>query len=142
TDVVRSVRADTVVLPLPRPLRLGAMTIEAREYALVRIATESGLTGKAYCLTRSVPVAEMVERLFAPHVVGRDPASVCEIWQECFRANVMVARTGVVRRALGLVDVALWDLAAQAAGVPLHEYLGAERARVPVMIVAAYPVAG
>jgi L-alanine-DL-glutamate epimerase-like enolase superfamily enzyme len=53
----------------------------------------------------------------------------------------MVGRTGLALRALGLVDVALWDVAAQRAGVPLYALLGREPAPVPAMVVAAYPVA-
>jgi L-alanine-DL-glutamate epimerase-like enolase superfamily enzyme len=141
TDLVASIRAETVVLPLPAPLRLGAMTIEAREYATVRVETESGLTGKAYCLTRNAPVAAMVDRLVAPYVVGGEAGAIRELWDGCIRANVTVARTGLARRALGLVDVALWDLAAQRAREPLFRRLGAEPPAVPVILVAAYPVA-
>ena len=44
-------------------------------------------------------------------------------------------------KALGLVDVALWDIAAQIAGVPLWRHLGATTPTAPAMMVAAYPVA-
>jgi L-alanine-DL-glutamate epimerase-like enolase superfamily enzyme len=142
TDPVRSVEASTVVLPLPQALQLGQMTIERREYATVRVTTASGLTGSAYCLTRDAPVTEAVDRLVEPHAVGRDSGDIPGLRERYLRANVMVGRTGLAVRALGLVDVALWDVAAQREGAPLHRLLG--RAAVPprVMMVAAYPVAG
>jgi L-alanine-DL-glutamate epimerase-like enolase superfamily enzyme len=142
TDPVRSVEASTVVLPLPQILRLGQMTIEAREYATVRVTTESGLAGKAYCLTRNAPVAEAVDRLVAPSVAGCDSGDIPGLRERYLRANVMVGRTGLAVRALGLVDVALWDVAAQREGVPLHRLLGRVAAPPAVMMVAAYPVDG
>jgi L-alanine-DL-glutamate epimerase-like enolase superfamily enzyme len=141
TDRVVSVEAGMVVLELPEPLRVGPMTVVSREYATLRLRTEDGLVGKAYCLTRNAPVAACVERLIAPSLRGADSSDIRGIWEQCIRANVMVGRTGLVLRALGLIDVALWDVAAQRAGVPLHALLGREPAPVPVIMVAAYPAA-
>ena len=64
-----------------------------------------------------------MERLVAPVVTGRD-ADPERRWEECSRATVAIGRTGLVVRAIGLVDIALWDIAAQAAGVPLWRHLG------------------
>jgi L-alanine-DL-glutamate epimerase-like enolase superfamily enzyme len=137
---VSAVRVGTATLPLPAPLRLGAMEITEREYAAVEVETEDGLVGKAYCLTRNAPVAACVERLVAPVVAGRE-ADPEPLWEECSRATVAIGRTGLVVRAIGLVDIALWDIAAQAAGVPLWRHLGGADPAVPVMMVAAYPLA-
>jgi hypothetical protein len=52
TDRVVSVEATTVVLDLPEPLRVGPMTMVSREYATLRLTTEDGVVGKAYCVTR------------------------------------------------------------------------------------------
>jgi L-alanine-DL-glutamate epimerase-like enolase superfamily enzyme len=141
SDPVASVEADTVTLPLPAPLQVGPMAISAREYATVRVRTTAGLVGKAYCLTRNAPIAATVDRLVAPAVAGGDTEDITGLRARVLRANVMVARTGFALRALGLVDVALWDIAAQREGVPLHRLLG-EAAPPRAMIVAAYPVAG
>jgi L-alanine-DL-glutamate epimerase-like enolase superfamily enzyme len=116
------------------------MEIREREYAGVQVETDDGLVGTAYCLTRNAPVAACVERLVSPVVIGRevDPE---RLWEECSRATVAIGRTGLVVRAIGLVDIALWDIAAQAAGVPLWRRLGGTDPAVPVMMVTAYPLA-
>jgi L-alanine-DL-glutamate epimerase-like enolase superfamily enzyme len=116
------------------------MTVTAREYAAVEVETEEGLVGKAYCLTRNAPVAACVERLVAPVVVGREADPVVR-WDDCSRANVAIGRTGLVVRAIGLVDIALWDVVAQQAGVPLWRHLGGIDPVAPLMLVAAYPLA-
>ena len=137
---VSAVRVGTATLPLPAPLRLGPMEVTEREYCAVQVETEDGLVGKAYCLTRNAPVAACVERLVAPVVTGRE-ADPQRLWEDCSRATVAIGRTGLVVRAIGLVDIALWDIAAQAAGVPLWRHLGGTDPAAPVLMVAAYPLA-
>jgi L-alanine-DL-glutamate epimerase-like enolase superfamily enzyme len=142
SDRVRDVRAATAVIPLPQPLRLGPMTVTQREYAAVRVTTEDGLVGKAYCLTREAPMAAIVDRMVAPHVAGRDAQDVEGAWDAAFRAGIVVGRVGLAVRALGLVDIALWDIAAQRAGVPLWRLLGGDGGPVDAMLVAAYGTPG
>ena len=137
---IRAVRAGTAVLPLPAPLQLGPMRVTEREYAGVEVETDDGLVGKAYALTRNAPVAACVERLVAPVVTGREVDPVAR-WDDCARATVAIGRTGLVVRAIGLVDIALWDLAAQAAGAPLWRHLGGADPAAPLLLVAAYPLA-
>ncbi|MFB7889464.1 enolase C-terminal domain-like protein [Cellulosimicrobium cellulans] len=174
---VVAVRTATTVVPLPQPLRLGAMTVERREYVGVRVVadTDDGRTvaGESYALTREAPMAELVDRLVAPHVVGREVVasdgiaareSVGAAWDAALRGSAIVGRVGLVRRAIGLVDVALWDLAGRLAGRPVWSLLddgadlagpphrgaaehddaspAAVAAPRPAILVAAYPTPG
>jgi L-alanine-DL-glutamate epimerase-like enolase superfamily enzyme len=141
TPRVTEVRIGTATVPLPAPLRLGPMEITEREYAAVEVETEEGLVGKAYCLTRNAPVAACVERLVAPVVAGRE-ADPERRWEDCTRATVAIGRTGLVVRAIGLVDIALWDVAAQGAGLPLWRHLGGTDPVAPLLMVAGYPLPG
>lgn len=136
----RELRTATTALPLPAPLPLGAMTVTRREFAAVQVQ-EDGETGIAYGLTREAPMAEIVERLIAPHVIdgALDPEA---LWERAFRGSAIVGRVGLVRRALGLVDVALWDLHARLLGVPVWSLLGSRGTAHPAMLVAAYPTPG
>ncbi|MGW6005279.1 enolase C-terminal domain-like protein [Oerskovia enterophila] len=130
---ITDVRTSTTVVPLPQPLQLGAMTVTRREYVGVQVRAllpdGAEVTGVSYALTREAPMAEIVERLVAPHVVGRelpveDPATgVRAAWDAALRGSAIVGRVGLVRRAIGLVDVALWDVAGKVAGVPVWRLL-------------------
>lgn len=140
TDPIVSIDVATVRLNLPAPLRLGPVEIASREYAAVRVTTGSGLVGSAYCLTRDAPVDACVTRLIAPALVGTDGMDPEAAWHRASRATVFVGRVGLVVRALGLVDIALWDIAAQRARVPLWRLLSGSPLPVPAMIVAAYPL--
>lgn len=169
---VVAVRTATTVVPLPQPLRLGAMTVERREYVGVRVVAETDdgrtVAGESYALTREAPMAELVDRLVAPHVVGREVdasdgvaarQSVGAAWDAALRGSAIVGRVGLVRRAVGPVDVALWDLAGRLAGRPVWSLLddGPDPARPvhqaapgdtaaaaprPAILVAAYPTPG
>jgi len=139
-DPIASIDVATVRLTLPAPLRLGPVTVASREYAAVRVTTESGLVGSAYCLTRDAPVDACVTRLVAPALLGTDSAPPEAAWHRASRATVLVGRVGLVLRALGLVDIALWDIAAQRVGHPLWRLLSGSPNPVPAMIVAAYPL--
>jgi L-alanine-DL-glutamate epimerase-like enolase superfamily enzyme len=136
---VARIDTATAVLPLPAPLQLGAMTVTRREYSAVRVAADDGTTGVAYCLSREAPMAEIVKRLVAPHAVGLDADDPAAAWDRMLRGSAIVGRVGLVRRAIGLVDIALWDIASRRAGVPLWNLLGTGDAPREGMLVAAYP---
>lgn len=131
----------TAVLPLPAPLQLGAMTVTRREYTAVRVTDADGTTGVAYCLSREAPMAEIVDRLVAAHAVDANADDPAGTWERMLRGSAIVGRVGLVRRAIGLVDIALWDIAARRAGVPLWTLLGVDDAPRDSMLVAAYPSA-
>lgn len=139
SDAIRSIEAGVARIALPRPLRIGSGEIRSREYAAVRVTTASGLVGKAACLTRDAPVVECVQRLVAPALLGTDGANPEDCWRRAARATILIGRVGLVVRAVGLVDIALWDIAAQRAGLPLWQLLGGSADPVPMMLVAAYP---
>jgi L-alanine-DL-glutamate epimerase-like enolase superfamily enzyme len=130
-DPIAAIEVATVRLALPAPLRLGPVEIASREYAAVRVTTGSGLVGSAYCLTREAPVDACVTRLVVPALVGTDSADPAVAWHRVSRATVLVGRVGLVLRAIGLVDIALWDIAAQRAGVPLWRLLSGSPDPVP-----------
>jgi L-alanine-DL-glutamate epimerase-like enolase superfamily enzyme len=138
-DAIRSIVAQTVTLPLPEPLQIGPMTVTERRYAVVRVTTAGGLVGSAYAQTRGAPVVPIIDDLLTPVLIGADAGAIEDRWRDCYRATIAVGRVGLVMRAVSLLDIALWDVAGQRAGVPLYRLLGADRDRVEVMLVAGYP---
>lgn len=136
---VARIDTATAVLSLPAPLHLGAMTVTRREYSAVQVTADDGTTGVAYCLSREAPMAEIVERLVAPHALGAETDDPAAAWERMLRGSAIVGRVGLVRRAIGLVDIALWDIAARQQGAPLWKLLGTGDAPRESMLVAAYP---
>ena len=138
-DRITSVRAVTILHRLEVPIQFGSWVMRHREFALVRVDAESGRSGFAYCLTRDGPVAAIVDRTIAPVYLGQpadDPeaAFFAALW-----ANNSVHAAGIGMRALSIVDLAVWDLAAKLAGQNIATYLGGEMRSMPVTGIVGYP---
>lgn len=138
-DRVESIVSQTVELPIPRPLQLGPMRIVSRRYTVVRVRTTDGVVGRAFALSRDAPIARVLDELVAPIVVGQPADAIAARWDDVYRQTVAVGRTGLVMRALSLVDVALWDIKGQRAGLPVWRLLGGDGGPVPCILVAGYP---
>src|SRR5438094_3779765 len=65
-------------------------------------------------------------RHLAPRVVGADPMRREAVWY-----GLQDFALPLLPGAQAALDIALWDIAAQSAGVPLHRLLGGSRTRLP-----------
>jgi L-alanine-DL-glutamate epimerase-like enolase superfamily enzyme len=102
------------------------------EYLWVLVETDEGLVGTGETMPRVGPVERVIHDVLAPMLVGTDPAPE-PFWQRAFQALAYHGYAGAELRALSAVDIALWDLLGQAAGLPVHRLLGGPcRPRVPV----------
>lgn len=114
------------------------------ETLLVRITCDDGAEGWGEALAPVGPeiVQAIVDRLLAPALLGQDPRRVRPLWTRL--TGLMRERGHLVGHqadALAAVDIALWDLAGKAAGLPVHALLGgAYRDTVPTY-VSGLPVA-
>ncbi len=142
TATITKIAATNVVLDLPQALHLGAMTVHRREYTLIQVESSDGFVGKAYCLSREAPMVEIIDRLLSPHVLGMAVNDVAATWDKAYRGSAIVGRVGLVVRALGLLDMALWDLAAQQQELPLWQMLGTGDQPRKALLVSAYPTSG
>ena len=88
--------------------------------------------GHAVCMAaRSGAVSESyLQESIAPVVLGRDPHDREAIFQELWVIDRHEAFFPVFLP--GPVDVALWDLCAKEANLPLYKYIGAYRDKLPV----------
>jgi L-alanine-DL-glutamate epimerase-like enolase superfamily enzyme len=95
----------------------------------VAIEADTGLEGHALAWTAELPAAaaaRAIELAIKPHVLGADPLDRPRILSPAWRGF----RVGLPLAAIGVVDVALWDLAGKAAGVSISELLGRRRDRI------------
>src|SRR5688500_7440026 len=105
------------------------------EVLLVRVVTDDGLLGWGEAHSPPIPrVAQvLIEDLFAPQLVGRDPLAIDAIWDGLYASmRLRGYSTGVMLEALAGVDISLWDLAGKALGKPIYTLLGGPyRTRIP-----------
>lgn len=73
-----------------------------------------------------------LEEHVIPTLIGRDPRRIEDIWQYLYRGCYW-RRGPVTMRAIAAVDVALWDIKAKMANMPLYDLLGG-RSRESVMV--------
>lgn len=102
---------------------------------LLTITTGDGITGHAFLGSAFYPAdldGPSLMRYLKPILIGQDPLDR----ERLYKAMWKRVRTTTVR-SIGAVDVALWDIAGKAAGLPIHKLLGSYRDRVPAYISSA-----
>ena len=73
-------------------------------------------------------------RYLKPLIMGKDPLERERLYQAMWSRS----RTASIP-AIGAIDVALWDIAGKAAGMPIHRLLGSYRAAAPGLCQLAGP---
>jgi L-alanine-DL-glutamate epimerase-like enolase superfamily enzyme len=111
----------------PAPLFAGRPR-DKLDSALVRVQTEDGTVawGESYCVEPTALIA-VFGTLIAPLAVGKD-ADDADTWLPAVHRTLHnLGRSGPVVHALAGLDIALWDLKAKRARVPLYQLLGGKR---------------
>ncbi|HEU4704052.1 MAG TPA: enolase C-terminal domain-like protein [Conexibacter sp.] len=137
--LITSVEVATIRSPLPVTINFGPWVMRHREFALCRIEADDGRVGTAFVYTRDGPLAEFVRLNIAKQYVGQpyhDPEALH--WRAAWSNNAVLA-SGLGLRALSLVDLAAWDLAARAEGKSIVAYLGGEPRPLPATAIIGYP---
>ncbi len=145
-DRIENVSACTIRLPLDRPTTFATRNVVAREYALVRVRGDDGVEGIGFCYggnSAARLVTTAVVDLLAPMLVGEDCHAVERHWEAMYAEALLQGRVGAVMRAISILDTALWDRNARAAGLPLFRFLGAHRTDlVPAYASGGYYLEG
>ena len=96
------------------------------EYVLIRIDTDAGISGWGdgfgYHIGRGTKA--VIDHKLAPSLIGRDARDIAGISNFLQRANHTWGRYGITLYAISGIDIALWDIAGKAAGLPIHRLLG------------------
>ena len=124
---IASISVAPVRVPLDRVTSFSTRTVKAREYCLAKVRSKEGIEGIGFCYvgTGGANIAKMaVQELLAPLLLGQESERVEGLWEEMYREVLLHGRAGSVMRALSILDIAIWDLNARAAKLPLYKYLG------------------
>jgi L-alanine-DL-glutamate epimerase-like enolase superfamily enzyme len=90
----------------------------------VRVHTDEGLVGLGETFRGAEAVEAFLHASVAPMLVGRDPLAIDAIAKLLTEPYLGFRSSGVEMRAASAVDIALWDLAGKAAGMPVWQLLG------------------
>ena len=91
------------------------------------IETDAGITGFA-SVARGVIFKDYVDRRFRIELIGRDPMMREYLWERIWELD-RIER--FAPNMAHVVDVALWDIAAKAANLPVYKLLGGYRESIP-----------
>ena len=76
-----------------------------------------------------------------PLLIGADPLDTEVLWHRMYHVTRDYGRKGSVIAAISAIDIALWDIAGKARGVPIHALLGgAFRTRVQPYATGFYRI--
>lgn len=143
---IQSVQVAVARVPLDKVTSFATRTVKARDYALVKVRSDNGHEGIGFCYVGSsgAPIAlAAVQELLAPVLLGQESHRTEGLWQEMYREAILQGRAGTVMRGISILDTALWDLNARAAGLPLSQYMGCwTTSSVPAYASGGYYVDG
>lgn len=131
---MKIVNVESFILHVPLALQSisdATNTISHWGVVGVVITTDCGLKGYGYTgthahLNTDQAIAGLIEGTYGPMLMGQDANDSYQLWHNMARKAPVqwVGRSGIVHLALGAIDVALWDLRAKQAELPLWKFLG------------------
>ncbi|MGE0766952.1 MAG: mandelate racemase/muconate lactonizing enzyme family protein [Hyphomicrobiaceae bacterium] len=133
----------SAIVPPEKQHRTDLGTKVKSDATLIRVETDNGLVGIGAALGSPPVVQAIVEHELAPEAEGEDPLFSELIYEKMYNGSRWAPalargvtqadesrRRGMAMEAIAGVDIAIWDVKAQALGVPLYQAMGAVRTSV------------
>ncbi|RDI23988.1 L-alanine-DL-glutamate epimerase-like enolase superfamily enzyme [Rhodococcus sp. AG1013] len=107
---------------------------------LVRVHTDQGLIGigeadsspAVMCALVDTPSSHSTSIGLREILVGENPLDIERLWRKMYEYSSYMGRRGAAIHAISAIDIALWDIASQYYGEPVHRLLGGRvRDRIP-----------
>lgn len=101
------------------------VTSPDRNFVTLKLTTDDGITGlgDATLNGRESAVVAYLSEHVVPLLLGKDAHRIEDMWQFLYRSAYW-RRGPVTMAAIAAVDIALWDIKAKAANMPLYQLLG------------------
>ncbi|WP_328538555.1 L-talarate/galactarate dehydratase [Streptomyces sp. NBC_00344] len=134
-DRIAHIKLSSVTLPLATPIS-DAKVLTGRQKPMTEVAflfaeitTENGHEGIGFSYSKRAggPGQFAHAQEIAPVLIGEDPSDIGKLWTKLVWDGASVGRSGLSTQAIAAFDIALWDLKAKRAGLPLAKLLGAHR---------------
>jgi len=120
-----------LTVPVGGEIADSMQSVTSLEIVGLTVDTDAGLTGTGYTITvghGGRVIQTVLDTLYLQDLRGRDPHDVRRIWNDLYFGKAhWIGRAGATTMAQAAVDIALWDLIAQAAEQPLWKVLGGSR---------------
>lgn len=135
--MARIERVELFMLDLkPKVKRVDAIqSFVSQETPFVRIVDSDGASGLGYSYTIGTggpSVMALLERTFAPALIGREADEIERIWRDLNFLSHATTVGAITALAQAAIDTALWDLRCRRIGLPLHRAAGGAQPSVPL----------
>lgn len=121
--------------PKAKPIANGKHTYTHNDLNLLVIETDEGITG--YGCSWAIEFAESMGKA----ILGQDPLNNEKLWQMTYVPK-FIGRRGTSCKTVSAIDIALWDIKAKAANMPLYRLLGGAREKIPCYVAGGYYAQG
>ena len=121
---ITGIRAHVLEAPIADRFAFSQTWVDRRVGLVVEIETDTGAIGWGDGYGPPWALATVVEKYYAPRLVGRSPLAGDAIWEELYNALRDHGQRGIAVQALSAVDIALWDLRGKAHNAPVHVLMG------------------
>lgn len=140
-STITEIGVATIEGQLPAPVVFGDWIMRTREFVVVRIKTSSGHEGWAFTLTRDGAVAEQIRKTIGRTYLGSSIAERETTFRVSKGRSYGSHANGVGLRALSLLDLAAWDVAAKLVDKPIADVIGHGAKPMPATAIIGYPPA-
>jgi len=133
-------RVETIHLSLPPSRQRVSLTDPQKPSATSVIAvllhTQEGQTGLGFTSSPVAgrSIANLIEAELGPLVMGENAIDNEKLFAKVQQRFRSIGWSGVVARAYAAIDIALWDLKAKAAGLPLYRLFGGARSEATCFV--------
>ena len=133
---ISSIKSHVLRYELDKELGYSQQYYKPRPAHLVEIETDEGITGWGECFgPGNIALANkyIVEKVIQPLIIGEDPINKEYIWHKVYNLLRDSGQKGMPIQALSGIDIALWDILAKKAKLPLYQLLGGKtNSKIPV----------
>jgi D-galactarolactone cycloisomerase len=122
------IKSYPLTVQLDQPFAFSQGWIQKRSSTLVEVFTDEGLTGWGEAFNQGLEPPQIsaaaIEHALRPLLIGQNPLATEVLWHKMYAATRDYGRKGSIMAAISAVDIALWDIAGNAFGKPIHQLLG------------------
>jgi D-galactarolactone cycloisomerase len=133
---INSIKSHVLRYELDKELGYSQQYYKYRTAHLVEVETDEGITGWGECFgPGNIALANkyIVEKVIQPLIIGEDPINKEYIWHKVYNLLRDSGQKGMPVQALSGIDIALWDILAKKAKLPLYQLLGGKtNNKIPV----------
>lgn len=125
---MRITKVETILLSAEptQPVRWSGGAMSCAHASLVRVHTDEGISGlgETYIGLFHPQVVPGIVASLEPFLLGEDPTRIPALFQKVYSKVLFWGRVGAGISTIGAIEMALWDIAGKALGVPVYKLLG------------------